>query len=444
MLAVQTIPKSDIREDDKVFNTFPAQDGYMFSEAKYPAYVAAWGTGKSFSAIQRAIMLSEESPDNLGVIFRREFTDLRDSTLKDFELYTGIKVDSARSVTLANGSTILFRHLEEMHGTMQNMNLGWFWIEQAEELETDAQFFVLHGRLRRNVKRRSGFITANTNGNNWIRKLWKNSADPDYPLFEANSFDAAKYLPADTIADWRKLETKSPKLFQRFVMNSWEESDTSDIIVQPEWVRAAGERDLNVTPPFRRIASIDVSRYGDDKTVIYGIENFKTIGKEVWEKKSTMETVGRAVLFAKKHGINCIAVDEIGVGGGVADRLAELDFQVVYVNASEKATGSAFYNRRAEIYNNGANLLQEGMVQLDPADHDLNEQLSWAKYKTIKSNGVFQVEAKDDIKERYGKSPDEADAWLNGVWALPQVRAVVKRDRYSAPARQAAASGMGI
>lgn len=427
------IEEADISPNDRVFKTTPTQDAFMFSEAKFPAYVASWGTGKSFAAIQRGLLLSDESPDNLGVIFRREFTDLRDSTLKDFELYTGLKVGSDRSVTLANGSTILFRHLEEMHGTMQNMNLGWFWIEQAEELETDTQFFVLHGRLRRNVKRRSGFITANTNGRNWIYKLWKaqRGADPEYPLFEATSLDAKDYLPADTLAEWMKLKDKAPKLFARFVMNSWDESDTTDIIIQPEWVREAYKRELNVTYPIRKIASIDVARYGDDKTVIYGIENNVQIGKDSWEKKSTMETVGRAVIFAKKHGIEAFAVDEIGVGSGVADRLSELGYQVVFVNAAEKAAGSGYYNRRAEIYQTGADLFQEGQVQLDPTDHDLIEQLSWAKYKTIKSNGVYQVEPKDDIKERYKRSPDDADAFLNGLWALPQVRLVEKRDKYA-------------
>ncbi len=434
----------NIEEGDRVFKLIVPQSRFILSRKRYPAYVGAWGTGKTTAGIGRLMRLAAY-PNNLILVGRKEFTDLKDSTIKDFEDYTGLKVNSQRECPLDNGTIIMFRHLEELHN-IQNINLGAFWIEQGEELDTDGIFFKLHGRLRRNVPERSGYITANTNGHNWIYKLWKaNRDDADYDLYEANSFDAKDHLPADTLESWKKLEQKAPKVYARFVLNSWDESDTHDIIIQPEWVRAAALRDLNVTPPFRKIASIDVSRYGDDKTTIYGIENFKNIGKEVWEKKSTMETVGRAVLFMKKHGITSIAVDEIGVGGGVADRLAELGYHVIFVNASEKAAGSSFYNRRAEIYENGARVLQEGRCEIDPSDTDLMEQLSWAKYKTIKSNGVFQVEAKDDIKARYGRSPDDADAWLNGIWALPQAKIVKIVDGYTRKATPSySSSGMSI
>lgn len=424
MIEFPTLAAAKIQGNDKVFRLLKAQDGFMFSDSRFPAYVGAWGTGKSFAGIQRAMLLSEESPKNLGVIFRKEFTDLRDSTCKDFERYTGLKITSERSVVLPNKSEIMFRHLEEIHGVVQNMNLGWFWIEQAEELDTDEQFNVLRGRLRREVKRRTGFITANTNGHNWIYNLWKSGAkNPEYELFEATSFDAEKYLPADTIQDWRNMEEKSPKIFNRFVMNSWDESDTSDIIIAPEWVRRCSRNSMNIRHPIRRLISCDVARYGDDKTVAYALENGRVIGREEWDKKSTMETVGRLMMFAKKQGdIESFAVDEIGVGGGVVDRLQELGAHVIPVNASERSEGDGFYNRRAEIYSFGANLFEAGMVAIPPDDNQLIEELSWAKYKTIKSNGGYQVEAKEDIKKRYGRSPDHADALLMGLWAIPQAK----------------------
>lgn len=423
MIELPSLADAKIQDNDKVFHLLKAQDGFMFSNSRFPAYVGAWGTGKSFAGIQRAMLLSEESPKNLGVIFRKEFTDLRDSTCKDFERYTGLKISSERSVILPNKSEIMFRHLEEIHGVVQNMNLGWFWIEQAEELDTNEQFDVLRGRLRREVKRRSGFITANTNGHNWIYKCWKSGAQtPEYELFEATSFDAEKYLPADTIADWRMMEEKSPKIFRRFVMNSWDESDTSDIIIPPEWVRRC-TRAMNIKSPIRRLVSCDVSRYGDDKTVVYALENGRVIGRDEWDKKSTMETVGRMVLFAKKNGdIKSFAVDEIGVGGGVVDRLNELGLHVLPVNASERSDDEGFYNRRAEIYSYGAGMFESGKVSIPPDDSQLIEELSWAKYKQIRSNGAYQVEAKDDIKKRYGRSPDHADALLMGLWATPQAK----------------------
>lgn len=423
----------NVNANDRVFNLIPPQSGFLRTEARYPAYVASWATGKSLTGIGKAMAQSEEFPNNLGIIFRKEFTDLRDSTIKDFESYTGLHVGSGREVTLANGSQIMFRHIEELNN-IQNINLGWFWIEQAEELDTDQQFFTLFGRLRRRGVRHCGFITANTNGHNWIYKLWKMKNLEGGDLFEARTSDNAKNLPADFLQSLEILKTKKPKLYNRFVLNSWDESDTIDIIISPEWVNAATKRDLNIGYPIRRVVSIDVARYGDDKTIFYAIENGRVLGREEHEKRSTMEIVGLAQVFAKKNSdIQAFAVDEIGVGAGVADRLQELGKKVVFVNSSKKSRlPEQYYNLRAEIYSTGADLFDAGKVEIQPDDQDLIEQLSWAKYKTIKSNGIYQVEAKEDIKARYGRSPDNADCYLNGLWALTQTDTIaVKGDRYS-------------
>jgi hypothetical protein len=313
--------------------------------------------------------------------------------------------------------------LEEIHGVVQNMNLGWFWIEQAEELDTAQQFDVLRGRLRREVKRRTGFITANTNGHNWVYNHWKIGKDADFELFEATSFDAEKYLPADSIADWKKLEAPSPNIYRRFVLNSWDESDTSDIIIHPEWVTKAAGRIMNIKSPIRRLISCDVARYGDDKTPSYVLENGRVIGAESWEKKSTMETVGRLMILSKRYGgVESFAIDEIGVGGGVVDRLGELGAHVIPVNSSERAEAGGYFNRRAEVYARGAEMFESGQVSIPADDRELIEELPWAKYKTVRSTGGFQVEGKEDIKKRYGRSPDHADALLMGLWALPQAK----------------------
>jgi phage terminase large subunit len=424
---------TDRNANDRVFNLIAPQAAFLKSESRYPAYVASWATGKSLTGIGKVMALSEEFPHNLGIVFRKEFTDLRDSTIKDFEKYTGLKVASGREVELSNGSQIMFRHIEELNN-IQNVNLGWFWIEQAEELLTDEQFFTLFGRLRRKDCRHCGLITANTNGHNWIYKLWKLRNLEGGELFEAKTEDNAKNLPVEFLQSLEVLKTKKPKLYNRFVLNSWDESDTIDIIISPEWVNAAAGRDINVGHPIRRVVSIDVARYGDDKTIFYALENNRVLGKEEHEKRSTMEVVGLAQLFAKKHGdIQAYAVDEIGVGAGVADRLQELGKKVIFVNSSKKSRfPERYYNIRAEVYSMGADQFEAGKVEIQVDDSDLIEQLCWAKYKTIKSNGIYQVEAKEDIKERYGRSPDNADCFLNGLWALGQTATIaVKSDRYA-------------
>ena len=201
------------------------QQQYDFIGAyeQFPAYIAAVGCGKSTSLIGKALFHSNESPNNLGVIVRKNFTDLRDSTLKDYELYTGRKVkENNKEDTLPNGSVIMFRHGDELP-TLKNINLGWFAIEQAEEFPDDTTWQFLKMRLRRQVKFRTGFMIGNTNGHNWIWKLLKDRGAPEnHKLIEATTYDFKDILPPDYL---KNLETLPKKLFARYVLNSWEEAE---------------------------------------------------------------------------------------------------------------------------------------------------------------------------------------------------------------------------
>lgn len=419
------------------FNLRPYQDRYIFSQARFPAIVAGVGTGKTMCGILRMMHLMELYPGNLGIVVRKEFTDLKDSTIKDFTRYTGIDVPTSKDVQLPNGSLIMFRHGDEIN-VLKNINAGAILIEQAEEFETDETFTFLRDRLRRQeAGLRSLFIVANANGHNWIYKNWKAQKQEEFELTEATTFDNAENLPADYIKDLERMKLTHPKHYNRYVMNSWDDEDTVDVIILPEWVIKAHSKDVMIKKPIRRVVSIDVARYGDDKTIFYAIEGGGTghkrqIAKEERQKLSTMETVGWGIKFAERHGINAFAVDEIGVGAGVADRLVELKKEVVFVNAAQaSAFPEKYYNTRAEIYAQAAEDLQQGLVELDPSDQDLIEQLSWARYKEIKSNGKLQVEAKEEIKKRYLRSPDNADAFVNGLWAVDRVSVSEVRDRYT-------------
>lgn len=439
----------------------PAQAGFLMSGARYPAYVGAWGTGKSAAMIARAVKHSEEHPRNLGVLFRLEYTDLRDSTVPDFEEYTGMKVDSERSARFPNGSAILFRHMEEARkNNLQNMNLGWFVIEQAEELDTDDVFMNLHGRLRRHGVPRWGGIVANTNGDNWIKRLWKDGdlervmrrEFPGWPgplaeLFEAESEDAAPYLPADTLSSWRALERIKPATWKRLVKNSWDAADTVNVMVRPEWHAAAEKADLALRSPIKRVVAVDVARFGDDSTVLVACETDGRFRRVLaWEEhhgRSVTEVAGLAQVFARRWETETIAVDEIGVGAGVVDILRELGRSVVPVNSSERSSApDKCSNRRAEIYGCGAGLFERGEVQLPPGWARAREEISWTRYGQVRSNGHFKVEPKEDVKERHGRSPDHADALLMALWAAPQGKVWKGSDKYSLKPRKSAAPGV--
>lgn len=103
-----------------------------------------------------------------------------------------------------------------------------------------------------------------------------------------------------------------------------------------------------------------------------------------------------------------IVVDGIGIGAGVVDTLRGMGFDVVDVQAAGRATDYRTYlNVRAELYGRMKDWLQSGGAI---EDHDeLAEDLTAGDY-LFTSKGLLQLEPKDAIRARLGRSPDRADA----------------------------------
>lgn len=239
-----------ITEQDKVLDLTPAQNGFYCTAARYPAYVSAWGTGKTAVALAKGIGLNEKYPGNVGLVVRKEYVDLRDSTMVDFEKYKKCKIDSEKNYRHPNGSLIMFRHASEL-ANLQNINLGWFIIEQGDELETDEQFQMLRGRLRLEGVPHFGMVIANTNGHNWVWDLWKRpnpTRDKDFELYEAITFDNEAHLPKDFVDDLRKLETQKPRIYRQFVLNSWEDYGTDALFFAEQMSQARREDRIKEFP----------------------------------------------------------------------------------------------------------------------------------------------------------------------------------------------------
>lgn len=410
------------------FKLEPFQECFVFSPYRFPAMVAGVGTGKSMCLILRMMNLMEESPNNLGIIIRKEFTDLRDSTLKDFELYTGLKVDANKEVKLSNGSLIMFRHGDEIN-VLKNINAGAIGIEQAEEFDSDEQFQFLRDRLRRKeAKSRSLFICANTNGHNWVWKAWKNNPPSiDYHLLEASTFDNKQNLPADYVKDLQSMEAESPHHYARYVLNSWDDLEEQDNLIPYEYVRLS--YGLNYEPKGGKVLAVDVARFGDDETVFTIIQDcdngcWKQVYQQTYKGRDLMQTAGRIVDLKREHEITTIVVDDDGLGGGVSDRLLEENHSVIKFHAAEKAYREEFLNRRIECYWKVRELMRQRKLEL-MLDDELHQQLSALKYR-YKGNGRKFLESKEDAKKRGLKSPDRADALMMACSVITMVAPIEK------------------
>jgi hypothetical protein len=98
-----------------------------------------------------------------------------------------------------------------------------------------------------------------------------------------------------------------------------------------------------------------------------------------------------------------VVVDEVGVGGGVLDRLAQLGVSCRGFNASHRALDPGRYlNMRASVWWQTRELFRTGAIDLDPADRELADQLAARVAKSHRALGV----PNDDLigRERMAKA----------------------------------------
>ena len=107
-----------------------------------------------------------------------------------------------------------------------------------------------------------------------------------------------------------------------------------------------------------------------------------------------------------------VVVDEVGLGAGLLDRLTELGYRAEGFNGG-RSPGWAedrerFLNLRAEAFWTLRRLLEEGEIAIPPDEH-LWDELTAIRWK-LNSAGKIQIEPKDGLRQRLGRSPDRADA----------------------------------
>ena len=126
-----------------------------------------------------------------------------------------------------------------------------------------------------------------------------------------------------------------------------------------------------------------------------------------------------------------MAVDDVGVGGGVTDQGQADGYLFVGINVGCEAPDPTEYpNLRSALWfgvAEAANSGQLSLARLKPDDRmNLKAELLSPTYG-IDARGRRVVEAKDKTKQRLGRSPDNADAFnlaYCGVWSVGEERLV--------------------
>lgn len=213
-------------------------------------------------------------------------------------------------------------------------------------------------------------------------------------------------------------------MYQNRVLGNFHASD-EDSVIPLAWLEAAIERwhewdrAGRPSPGGPLWTGVDVGRGGDES--VLAIRDGWAVVLEGNRRRDTMSQVadlqardGRAI------------VDVIGLGAGVYDRLRELHARPLAYTGSGKTsarerTGKlGFTNVRSAAYWNLRELLdpdQEPTLALPPDDRMVSDLTTprWAVTTGVPPK--IQVERKEDVVERLGRSPDRGDAVAMSLWA---------------------------
>ncbi len=378
---------------------------------RYILYGGAFGGGKTAWLVNEAIRLSIMFPDNAGYLCRFRATDFRSSTQLQIDKFLPSELIKIHHKTemyyeLVNGSLIFYGGLqgdEETKTKINSMELGWFGIDQAEEV-TEKQFLLLAGRLRlmRNgVKPKyKGLLTCNPDPG-WLRDRFIEGSYPDHRFVPALPKDNIKYLPDDY--EERLKELYPEAMAQRLLEGNWDVDIAGNYLIPYSEIREAIDRELEVSGDV--VAGVDIARYGADESVFIVRQGDKVIGIENWRKQDEVDSAGLIAKYIRQYKPTMTYLDAVGFYG-VYDMLKN-DFSVTAVNVGEGAENNKlFANKRAEYFSRLAKRFQN--EEIDIPDHPkLASQLAGLKYHYSEATRLLMQK-----KEDMDKSPDYADALM--------------------------------
>lgn len=247
------------------------------------------------------------------------------------------------------------------------------------------------------------------------------------------------YAPDELETVVRRRCAASP-LFQAKVRGVFPTEGTTGVIPLG-WVQQAVNRwhdifdgydgrktSLLAADPGRRVLGVDIAHGGEDETV-FALRYGNIIEKLMkFQIADTMEVADNVAQYLHEPG-SVAVVDVIGIGAGVYDALRRYRNESLIVGQPWPFNAAAqsqkvdligefrFRNDRAAAWWHFRELLDpsRGSNIALPDDERLIEELVAVQYKH-NVGGIIQIEAKDDIRKRLGRSTDSADAVIQAFW----------------------------
>lgn len=222
----------------------------------------------------------------------------------------------------------------------------------------------------------------------------------------------------ERLEDWGE---DSP-LFKSRVLGEFPEKATDTIISLASLERC---KSLNLHGKHGRILGVDVARFGENNTVMFGYENYKQIYKKKFNGQNLAETANIIKHKIQFEGYFIVVIDDTGLGGGVTDMLSEFIVEkglnqrvsLIPVNFAQASTADEYDGIVTQMYFHVKSLVENKEIEIID-NGDLFNEITARKYRYT-NKGKIKVESKDEyIKRTKRNSPDEADAFILTIWGM--------------------------
>jgi hypothetical protein len=235
----------------------------------------------------------------------------------------------------------------------------------------------------------------------WVKEI---TGDPDDPARASRiSLEWARKM----INDWgRDNDWVKVNVFGQFP------SAQSNKLLGPDEVHRAMQNKLPEShygqDPI--IMGLDVARFGDNASVLFRRQGKMAFKPMEWREMDLMSLADQVMRVYLEYRPAAFFIDQVGVGGGVVDRLRQLGAQVIPVDSGGKPIEERFYDRRAEMWWTMAEWIKQGACL--PFDSQMVSELLAPNFDFTKTGRAtkFKLESKKDLVKRGQPSPDHADA----------------------------------
>ena len=295
-----------------------------------------------------------------------------------------------------------------------SMEITGAFVDEASEC-TQKAIMILSSRIRFQLDVHNlvpkVLLTCNPTKNwlyNEFYKPWKDGNILRHRYFLQSLVTDNPYISKHYIGQLQRLDNVSR---QRLLEGMWEYDDTLGKLFEYDKINDIYSNTF--IPTGDSHISVDVARYGNDRSVVCLWNGFRCESILQYTKTSITELATHVIELAKRNKVSRsdIIVDEDGVGGGLVDILRCKGF----VNNSRPIGKDNYANLKAQCYYMFADKVNKGEVYVNANMEDrdaLAQELEVVQVRKLDSEQKLNVMEKSKIKDLIGRSPDIADALM--------------------------------